>query len=277
MTIPIALTIAGSDSSGGAGIQADHKTFAALGVYGASVITAVTAQNTTGVTAVHAIPADIVSAQIRAVTCDLDVTAIKIGMVFSADIAVAIAACIAEVPHIPVVLDPVMIATSGARLIDESAVGIIVSHLFPRVLCVTPNLAEAASLSGQPIAVDEAAIIDQARCILAMGAQSVLMKGGHGNGRESIDLLVTPMELHHFAAARIDTHNLHGTGCTLSAAIAAELARGATLPEAVAAAKRYVTGAIAAAVDRQIGRGHGPLHHHFDFDSRRSRMQVYAP
>ena len=277
MTIPIALTIAGSDSSGGAGIQADHKTFAALGVYGASVITAVTAQNTTGVSAVHAIPADIVAAQVRAVLSDLHVTAIKIGMVFSAEIAAAIATCLAEVPDIPVVLDPVMIATAGARLMDESAVETIVVQLFPRALCVTPNLAEAASLTGEAVAADEVAMIRQARRIMAMGAQSVLMKGGHGTGEESIDLLITQDATHRVAAPRIATRNLHGTGCTLSSAITVGIARGRALPDAVTAAKRYVTDAIAAAVGRKIGRGHGPLHHHFESDARHADMKGIAP
>ena len=261
--IPIALTIAGSDSSGGAGIQADLKTFAARGVYGASVITAITAQNTMGVTAVHAIPVDIVAAQIHAVLSDLDVSAIKIGMVFSAEIAASIAAGLAARTDVPMVLDPVIIATSGARLMDQRATGAIVTLLFPRALCITPNLAEAAELTAEPIAADEAAMIVQARHLLALGAKSVLMKGGHAASNESIDLLVTPTATHRFVAPRIATRNLHGTGCTLSSAIAAELSRGVPLIDAVGIAKRYVTQAILAAVDRPIGHGHGPLHHHF--------------
>jgi hydroxymethylpyrimidine/phosphomethylpyrimidine kinase len=274
MTIPIVLTIAGSDSSGGAGIQADHKTFAALGVYGASVITAVTAQNTMGVTAVHAIPADIVAAQIRAVVRDLDIAVIKIGMVFSAEIAATIASCLDEAPRVPVVLDPVMVATSGARLMDVRATETLVSLLFPRALCVTPNLDEAAVLTGAPMAYDEAAMIVQARRLLSYGPQSVLMKGGHSADCECVDLLVASSSVHRFVAPRVTTRNLHGTGCTLSSAIAAELSRGATLPDAVGAAKRYVTAAILAAADQTIGHGPGPLHHHFACDRSQCRTEA---
>ncbi len=277
MTIPIVLAIAGSDSSGGAGIQADHKTFAALGVYGASVITAVTAQNTLGVTAVHAIPAKIVAAQMRAVFSDLHVSAIKIGMVFSTDIAMAIADCLDDQPDVAVVLDPVMIATSGARLIDDRATETIVARLFPRALCVTPNLAEAAALTGAPVAQDEAAMIAQARRLLAPGPQSVLIKGGHSHGETCVDLLVTPTATHRFVAPRIATRNLHGTGCTLSSAIAAELSRGVPLIDAVGLAKRYVTAAILAAADQPIGHGHGPLHHHYAYDPARSLAEGQAP
>jgi hydroxymethylpyrimidine/phosphomethylpyrimidine kinase len=272
--IPIALTIAGSDSSGGAGIQADLKTFAARGVYGASVITAITAQNTMGVTAVHAVPVEIVAAQIQAVLSDLDVTAVKIGMVFSADITASIATVLAERPDVPVVLDPVMIATSGARLMDQRATGAIVTLLLPRALCITPNLAEAAELTAEPMAADEAAMIVQARRLLALGAQSVLMKGGHATGNESVDLLVTATETHRFVAPRISTRNLHGTGCTLASAITAELSRGVPLINAVGIAKRYVTQAILAAVDRPIGHGHGPLHHHFAAERAQTSLET---
>ena len=264
--IPIALTIAGSDSSGGAGIQADLKTFSALGVYGASVITAVTAQNTEGVRDVHAIPPTIVAAQISAVLDDLAVGAIKIGMVSSAEIVAAIADTLAGRENIPVVLDPVMIATSGDRLIDAGAVATLVARLLPLAVCVTPNLAEAAHLTGRSIAADDDEMAAQGRAILALGARSVLVKGGHGTSSQSVDLLVSRDGARRFTAPRIASKNLHGTGCTLSAAIAAELAKGSTLPAAVESAKRYLTSAIAAGAERQIGRGHGPVHHFFAQD-----------
>jgi hydroxymethylpyrimidine/phosphomethylpyrimidine kinase len=257
----IALTIAGSDSSGGAGIQADLKTFSALGIYGASAITAVTVQNTVGVRAVHDVPADIVAAQAKAVLCDLDVRAIKIGMLFSAEIAAAIAEVLMQYPDIPVVLDPVMIATSGDRLMRDDAVMAIIEKLFPRAICITPNLAEAAFLTGQAMAQDEAGMAAQGQALLALGARAVLMKGGHGSTPESVDLLVTPEGTQQFSAERIETRNTHGTGCTLSAAIAANLALGLPLDEAVAKAKTFLTGALKAARGQSIGHGSGPVHH----------------
>ena len=260
----VALTIAGSDCSGGAGIQADLKTFAALGVYGASAITAVTVQNTVGVRAVHAVPADIVAAQATAVLCDLDVRAIKIGMLFSAEIADAVAGVLERYPDIPVVLDPVMIATSGDRLMKDDAVAAIVGKLFPRALCITPNLAEAAFLTGQAMARDETGMAAQGQALLALGARAALMKGGHASTPESIDLLVTPDGTQSFSATRIETRNTHGTGCTLSAAIAANLALGLPLDEAVAQAKIFLTGALKAAVGPSIGHGPGPVHHFHD-------------
>lgn len=265
-TPPTALTIAGSDSSGGAGIQADLKTFAALGVYGATAITAVTAQNTRGVRAVHAIPPEIVASQIDAVLDDLDVGAIKIGMIFSAQIAHVVAVCLARWLRIPVILDPVMIATSGDRLIDDAAITELVSALLPRCLCVTPNLAEAAVLSGHAVATNETEMLEQARIILGRGARSVLIKGGHRDGDDCVDLLVSNQGSKRYAARRIDTRNLHGTGCTLSAAIAAGIANGLGLEQAVGAAKRYLTAAIDAARDRAVGHGAGPVHHFHAFE-----------
>lgn len=261
MEIPVALTIAGSDSSGGAGIQADLKTFSALGVYGASAITAITAQNTTGVTAVHAVPADIVAAQITAVLSDLNVGAVKIGMLFSAGIAAVVSQALARYPAIPVVLDPVMVATSGDRLIEDEAVATIVGTLFPRAGCITPNLAEAAFLTGLPIAPDEAAMKKQGEALLDMGARAVLIKGGHGTAAESVDLLITPQGVVRFSRPRIETRNTHGTGCTLSSAMAAYLALGLTLQDAILQAKTYLTGAITAARDQSLGHGPGPVHH----------------
>lgn len=261
---PIALTIAGSDSSGGAGIQADLKTFSALGVYGASVLTAVTAQNTTGVTAVHDIPADIVSRQIEAVFSDCNVAAVKIGMLSQSATISAVADGLAQ-KTAPVVLDPVMVATTGARLIGEDAMGALIARLLPLADLVTPNMHEAAALLGEEMARDEDDMLRQARGIVALGARAVLLKGGHGAGAESVDLFVSADETRRFAARRIDTRNTHGTGCTLSSAIAASLAKGLALQDAIAAAKDYVTRAIAAADKLTIGRGHGPVHHFHAF------------
>ncbi len=257
----IALTIAGSDSGGGAGIQADLKTFSALGVYGASAITALTAQNTIGVQAIHEAPPDFVAAQIRSVLSDLAVNAIKIGMLASAPIIEAVAEVLAEHRNIPVVLDPVMVAASGDPLLAESAVEALRSRLMPLAAIVTPNLPEAAFITNLPVAHDEDEMVAQGRLILGFGARSALVKGGHGDGPESVDLLVTSSEVQRFAAQRIATRNVHGTGCTLSSAIAAGLAKGKGLPEAVAEAKTYVTAAIAASSRLAVGRGHGPAHH----------------
>jgi hydroxymethylpyrimidine/phosphomethylpyrimidine kinase len=261
MTIPIALTIAGSDSSGGAGIQADLKSFAALGVYGASVITALTAQNTRGVAAIHAVPAGFVAAQIDAVFGDLDVRAVKIGMVAEFSVIEAIAAGLQRWSPRHVVLDPVMVATSGDRLLAADAVEGLRTKLIPRANLITPNLPEAAVLLGEPIASDEAAIESQGRRLLALGCPAVLIKGGHGQGKDSIDYLITASRVVAFAAPRIATQNTHGTGCSLSAAIAAGLAKGEDMETAVRNAKAFVSAAIAAADGLGIGHGHGPIHH----------------
>jgi hydroxymethylpyrimidine/phosphomethylpyrimidine kinase len=260
----IALTIAGSDSSGGAGIQADLKTFAALGVYGATVITALTAQNTQGVTAIHDVPAEFIAAQIDAVFSDLDVAAVKIGMLSQVDVIEDVAAGLIRHKASNVVLDPVMVATSGARLLAPDAIEALRSALIRRALVVTPNLPEAAALTGASLARNEAEMEVQAREILSLGARHVLIKGGHGEGADSVDLLIGQGEVLRLSANRIATKNTHGTGCTLSAAIAAGLAKGLDLVAAVRAAKTYVTAAIAAADQLQIGHGHGPLHHFHD-------------
>jgi hydroxymethylpyrimidine/phosphomethylpyrimidine kinase len=257
----IAVTIAGSDSSGGAGIQADLKTFAALGVYGASIITAVTAQNTQGVAAIHDVPPHIIAAQIDAVFSDLAVGAVKIGMLSTPLAIGAVAAGLERFRVTQVVLDPVMLASSGERLIAEEAVAVLKRELVPRALLVTPNLHEAAALTATPFAQNEDEMRAQARALLALGAKAVLIKGGHAKGAAATDLLVTPGAAARFTADKIDTQNTHGTGCTLSAAIAASLAKGAELSEAVAAAKAYVTAAIAAADELAVGHGPGPLHH----------------
>jgi hydroxymethylpyrimidine/phosphomethylpyrimidine kinase len=257
----IALTVAGSDSSGGAGIQADLKTFAALGVYGASAITALTAQNTQGVTGIHDVPPDFIVAQIDAVFADLDVGAVKIGMLSQSAAILAIAKALDRHKAKNIVLDPVMIAASGARLLANDAIATLKKELISRALLITPNLPEAAALTGSPEAKTEAEMAAQARQLLAAGAQNVLIKGGHGEGAESVDLLIGPNLDVRLAAPRYPSRNTHGTGCTLSSAIAAGLAKGFGLTAAVRAAKDYVTAGIAAADKLAIGHGHGPLHH----------------
>ncbi|MEK1851641.1 MAG: bifunctional hydroxymethylpyrimidine kinase/phosphomethylpyrimidine kinase [Phyllobacterium sp.] len=258
----IALTIAGSDSGGGAGIQADLKTFSALGVYGASVLTAITAQNTRGVTAIENLSPGIVRAQIDAVLSDIDVKAIKIGMVSTLETIETIAAALRHWDRRAVV-DPVMVATSGNRLLQPEAVDALRQLLLPIALVLTPNLPEAALLTGQPVAEDEAQIARQAEQLLALGPSAVLIKGGHSKGDLCTDLLFGGATIERFASTRIMTSHDHGTGCTLAAAIAAELAKGADLCDAVAGAKAYLTAAIAAAEGLKVGRGRGPVHHFY--------------
>jgi hydroxymethylpyrimidine/phosphomethylpyrimidine kinase len=265
MTVPIALTIAGSDSSGGAGVQADLKSFAALGVYGASVITALTAQNTRGVSGIHLVPPAFVTAQMDAVFGDLDVKAVKIGMVAQPATIDAIAAALTRWSPANIVLDPVMVATSGDRLLSVDAVAGLRTRLIPRAALITPNLAEAAALLDEPVASSEAAIADQGKRLLAMGCPAVLIKGGHGQGAESIDYLFGANGTIALPAPRIITENTHGTGCSLSSAIAALLAKGEALETAVRHAKAWVTAAIAAADRLDIGHGHGPIHHFHRF------------
>jgi hydroxymethylpyrimidine/phosphomethylpyrimidine kinase len=266
MTTPIALSIAGSDPSGGAGIQADLKTFGALGVYGAAAIASLTAQNTKGVTGVHQVPADFISAQIDAVLGDLAVAAVKIGMVGSQPAIEAIAKSLLRWSAKNVVLDPVMIATSGDRLLEPGAVEALRTTLIPLALIVTPNLPEAAALLNEPVATTEDAIIDQGRRILAFGARSALIKGGHGEGPDSVDYLISKESVIRLASKRIATKNTHGTGCSLSSAIAAGLAKGEELETAVRHAKDFVSAAIAASDRLEVGSGHGPIHHFHAFD-----------
>jgi hydroxymethylpyrimidine/phosphomethylpyrimidine kinase len=265
MTIPVALTIAGSDSSGGAGIQADLKTFAALGVYGASAITALTAQNTTGVSGIHLVPANFVTAQIDAVFSDLDVKAVKIGMVAQLATIDAIVAGLTRWSPKHIVLDPVMVATSGDRLLPADAVEGLRAKLIPLAALITPNLPEAAALLDEPVALSEAAIESQGKRLLAMGCSAVLIKGGHGQGAESTDYLVSGNGTIALAAPRIATKNTHGTGCSLSSAIAAGLARGEAMEPAVGNAKAWISAAIAAADRLDVGHGHGPIHHFHGF------------
>jgi hydroxymethylpyrimidine/phosphomethylpyrimidine kinase len=260
MSVPVALTIAGSDSSGGAGIEADLKTFSALGVYGACVITALTAQNTKGVFAIHDVPADFIAAQINAVFTDLDVGAVKIGMLANASAIDVVAAALDRYRPRNVVLDPVMIASSGERLLREDAVGAL-RGLIRRARAITPNLPEAAALLDAPLARDEAEMRGQAEKLLARGVGAVLIKGGHGAGAESVDLLVEADACLRLAAPRLPTKNTHGTGCTLASALAAGLAKGLSLDEAARQAKTYVSAALAAADRLAVGSGRGPLHH----------------
>ena len=314
---PIALTIAGSDSGGGAGVQADLKTFAALGVFGVSAIAALTAQNTRGVRAVHYAPPEIVAAQIEAVLSDFSVAAIKVGMLGRPEIVGAVAEALGCFPPWPaageglgvrgrrarapstqaprrdpssggpkgvrkdarlktgygpppsptrgeggeafIVYDPVLIASSGDRLIGAGFVEAIKQNLLPMVDCLTPNLAEAAALLGEPIAGSEADMARQGEALLALGPRAVLMKGGHLAGEEAVDLLVAGGQTIRFAAAKIASRNLHGTGCVLSSAIAAHVALGLGLREAVGAAKAFVRQAIEAGRDLELGAGVGPL------------------
>jgi hydroxymethylpyrimidine/phosphomethylpyrimidine kinase len=257
----IAVTIAGSDSGGGAGIQADLKTFSAVGVYGASVITALTAQNTRGVTGIHDVPPGLIAAQIDAVFSDLKVDAVKIGMLSQVATIEAVAAGLDRHRARNIVLDPVMVATSGDRLLAPDAVEALRRLLIPRALIITPNLPEAAALLDTDVAEDENVMRHQARRLCALGAASVLIKGGHAGGPESADLLIDADGDERLAAARVQTQNTHGTGCTLSSAIAAGLAKGLTLRDAVRAAKSYVTAAVAAADQLSVGSGRGPVHH----------------
>lgn len=256
--VPVALTIAGSDSGGGAGIQADLKTFHQWGVFGTSVLTAVTAQNTLGVQEVHAVPATVVEAQVRSVATDLAPAALKSGMLANTAVVRAVAASIRRHRLTRYVLDPVMVATSGDTLLEPDAVAAVRDELVPLAALVTPNWPEAALLTGASEpglrGMDMAA-----RDIVAAGAGAVLVKGGHLPGDEVVDLYLDGQSRHVFRHPRIETRHTHGTGCTLSAAIAAGLARGASLPDAVASALAWVQSAIAGAPG--LGAGSGPLNH----------------
>jgi hydroxymethylpyrimidine/phosphomethylpyrimidine kinase len=281
---PIALSIAGSDSGGGAGIQADLKTFAALGVYGASAIAALTAQNTRGVRAIHCPPPDVVAAQISSVLEDFDVAAIKIGMLGSAEIVRAVAEALSfplsqcsrasggggdplasfageggRARRAFIVYDPVMTASSGDALSGAGFVEAVKGELLPLVDCLTPNLAEAAALLGQSPARSEADMARQGSALLALGPRAVLMKGGHLEGGGAVDLLITTGAVDRFAAPRIASANLHGTGCTLSSAIAGYSVLGMALPQAVGAAKAFVREAIERGRGFTLGAGAGPL------------------
>lgn len=260
---PIALTIAGSDSGGGAGIQADLKTMSAIGTYGASVLTALTAQNTMGVTAIHDVPRDFISAQLDAVYVDLDVDATKIGMLSQSVVIEAVAEGLAKHRAQNIVLDPVMVTTSGDLLLSKDAVDSLKTVLFPLAQIITPNLYEAAELLGCDVAQTRMDMDDQASELLGLGAQSALLKGGHFNEPTADDIYVSKSEKRWFSAPRIDTQNTHGTGCTLSSAIAAYLAQGLQMTDAIEAAKIYLSQAIQHADQLQIGQGPGPVNHFF--------------
>ena len=257
--IPIAMTIAGSDSGAGAGIQADLKTFAALGVYGTSAITAITAQNTLRVTGVQEIAPDLIAAQIDAIVSDIGVDATKTGMLSSSEIIQVVAGAVQRHSLSPLVVDPVMVAKGGDRLLREDAVGALRTRLLPLATVVTPNAPEAAALTGRPVTSLEQAR-EAARAIVAMGAQWVVVKGGHFEG-PAADTLYDGHRFYDFSAERVKTRNTHGTGCTFASAIAAGLAKGLDVPEAVRRAKEYVTAALQRAF--ALGHGHGPLNHFY--------------
>jgi hydroxymethylpyrimidine/phosphomethylpyrimidine kinase len=260
-SIPIALTIAGTDPSGGAGVLADIKAFSALGVYGAAVITALTAQNTLGVRGIHDVPPAFIAEQLASVFDDLDVKAVKIGMLSRPEVIETIAKSLDRYQQKTIVLDPVMVAASGDRLLVPEAVDALRSILIPKALLITPNMPEAAALLDEPIAENEAAMERQAEKLLKLGCQAVLLKGGHGKGADSVDILFETSGASRFSSKRVATNNTHGTGCTLSSAIAAGLARGQPLRTAVRNGKDYVSAAIAASDQLDIGKGHGPVHH----------------
>lgn len=264
ISYPLVLTIAGSDSGGGAGIQADLKTFSALGCFGTSVITATTAQNTKGVSSIHDIPVEHILDQLRAVLTDIYPKAIKIGMLSRPEVVCAIANELRGYPEIPIVFDPVMVATSGDRLIKQETVDVIKSELFPLSHIVTPNLDETAVLVGREVQCVDA-MRKAGKEILCMGPAHVLVKGGHLAGEKIVDLLIgTNGDNTEFEGDKIETQNTHGTGCTLSSAIAAYLARGLSMFESVAMARNYVLSAIEAGREVNVGAGHGPLNHFFE-------------
>jgi hydroxymethylpyrimidine/phosphomethylpyrimidine kinase len=262
---PIALTIAGSDSGGGAGIQADLKTFSALGVFGCSAIASLTAQNTLGVQGVFPIPPHFVQAQIHSVLTDIAVGAIKTGMLATADIIYCVAESLRAYPQIPFVLDPVMVATSGDRLLAEDAIQTLIKELIPLAAIITPNLHEAAALLNTSVAINLQQMQTQGEQLLALGAKVVLMKGGHTDGDKATDLLVTPQGTEVFSAPRLPTKNTHGTGCTLASAIAAGLAKQLPLVEAIKQAKDYLHNALAHSEKLHIGNGAGPVHHFYSY------------
>lgn len=263
MAHAIALTIAGSDSGGGAGIQADLKSFSALGVYGASVITAITAQNTQRVAAVEGVSTDMILAQMDAVFDDLDIGAIKIGMLGGPDVITTVAGRLRDYLHqrpVPVVIDPVMIAKSGDVLLPQAAITALIAELLPLATVLTPNLPEAATILGIQDATTEDQMRQQGHELLALGPDFVLMKGGHATGPLCTDFLIGPEPL-QLSAPRVITKNTHGTGCSLSSALAAGLAKGLSVPDALRQAHVWLQDAIRSADQLHVGSGHGPIHH----------------
>ena len=263
-TTPIVLTIAGSDSGGGAGIQADIKTISATGGYGCSVITALTAQNTQGVSAIYPISSEFVEQQLDAVFCDLNVIAVKIGMLSDETIIAAVAKKLRQYAPKYIVLDPVMVATSGDMLLKSTAMETLKTALFPLADVITPNLPEAAASTDSELPKTEEEMVAIINKLRDLGAKSILLKGGHCEGdRSSTDLLISTDRVERFSVSRIDTANTHGTGCTLSSAIASYLAQGHELWPSVSLAKNYITKAIYHADELNIGKGHGPVNHFF--------------
>lgn len=266
--IPIALTIAGSDPSSGAGVQADLKSFAAAKVYGTSVISALTAQNSLGVTAVEPVCAEFVAQQLQALLLDMNIAAVKTGMLYSAEVIEMIAPILAA-QALPLVVDPVMISSSGKRLLDDQAVTALMEQLLPQTLLLTPNLDEAAALLKCAPAKTDLDMIDQARALLELGPKAVLLKGGHSSGDMATDLLVLSEDIvalgddrqYVFNSQRLQVRNSHGTGCTLSAVICAELAKGQSLVLAVNSAKKFISGALKRADEFELGSGAGSVHH----------------
>lgn len=250
------LTIAGSDSGGGAGIEADLKTISALGGYGCTTITALTAQNTLGVKGVHPVPAEFVALSMRAVLEDIGADAIKLGMLTNEAIIRTVAANLPD--DVPVVLDPVMVSTSGAVLLPDGAINALISELITKAVLITPNLPETSKITGLPVETQEQRIV-AGRALLEMGAKAALVKGGHGSGTELTDLLITPEGVVSITLPRIESRNTHGTGCTMSSAIATGLAQGMGLEAAVRRARGYLQEAIRTAPG--IGAGHGPVNH----------------
>ena len=264
ISTPIVLTIAGSDSGGGAGIQADIKAISATGSYACSVITAITAQNTLGVSAIFPIPLEHVEKQLDAVFSDIHVSAVKIGMLADANIIRVVAAKIRQYQPKFLVLDPVMVATSGDPLLEKSAISSLKRELLGLADVITPNLPEAALLIDRPVPRNEAEMMQMVNDLRQLGACTVLLKGGHlSDSPESVDLLITADKVERLSATRIHTQNTHGTGCTLSSAIASYLAQGESVTDAVAKAKAYLHAALAQADTLNIGQGHGPVHHFF--------------
>ena len=265
-TYPIVLSIAGSDSSGGAGIQADLKTFSALGVYGTTAITAITAQNTLGVHAQHPIPAEMVYNQIVAVLDDLHPSFVKIGMLSNPEIVMAVADALSKYP-LSIVLDPVMVSSSGHRLLSVEAQEVIKQNLFPMATLITPNLPEMEALTGFPLSTYKEKE-KAARCLMNSGAKAILLKGGHEEGDVKTDILfsnsATGIQSTLFTSETVATRNIHGTGCTLSSAITAFLARGLALEEAIVEAKKYISNAIQSGANIAIGHGFGPVNHGFN-------------
>ncbi len=263
---PISLTIAGSDSSGGAGIQADLKTFSALHVYGASVITALTAQNTQGVQAIHIPPVDFIYEQLRSVFSDLNIQSVKIGMLANVDVIKTVHSALDAFYHGPIVIDPVMVATSGDRLLNEDAQSVLEEVLFPKAVLITPNLSESSCLLKRSLAQNEQDMIEQGQLLKNAKPYDVLLKGGHLKSEKSVDYYFYGHgEYKLFASERISTLNTHGTGCTLSSAIAAYIAKGYEVITAIGLAKQYLSEALAASETLNIGFGAGPVHHLYDF------------